>query len=65
MFCERIQYYGGMTQEVRERFEREQGLTFILVDEAKATSVRRTKSKASRREDIIDAKFLLYKMYNK
>lgn len=65
MFCERMQWYGGMTQEVRTRFERERGLTFILVDEAKAEGIGRSGSKKARREDIIDAKFLIYKMYDK
>jgi len=65
MFCERMQWYGGMTQEIRARFEKEKGLDFILIPEAKAKSVKRAKSRKSRRNDIINAKHLIYKMYGK
>lgn len=65
MFNERMQWYGGMTQEIRERFEKRNGIDFVFLQEAEANAIRRSKSKNSRREDIIDAKFLVYKLYNK
>ena len=65
MFNERIQWYGGMTQEIRERFEKKNGMDFIFLQEAEAESVKRATSKNQRREDIIDAKFTIYKLYNK
>jgi len=65
MFNERIQWYGGMTQEIRERFEKHHSIEFEFYQEAEATSIKRAKSKRSRREDIVDAKFLIYKLYNK
>jgi hypothetical protein len=65
MFCERMQWYGGMTQEIRERFEHSVGLNFVFIQEAEAESIKRAKSKKSRRENIVEAKYLIYKMYNK
>lgn len=65
MFNERMQWYGGMSQEIRERFEKSNGIDFIFMQEAEALSIKRSKSKNSRREDIIDAKNLIYKLYNK
>lgn len=64
MFNERIQWYGGMTQELRERFEGN-GFDFLYIPQAKATSIKRTSSKSSRRLDIIEAKNLIFKMYHK
>lgn len=63
MFLERMEYYGGMSQEIRTRFEGQNAFVFELNKDAKATANRRTQSKASRRKDIIEAKLLLYKMY--
>lgn len=65
MFNERIQWYGGMTQELRERFEQHNGFNFIFMEEAKAKSIQRAKSKSDRRQDIIEAKFLIYKLHHK
>ena len=65
MFNERMQWYGGMTQEVRQRFEVKNNFDFILLQEAEADSIRRARSKNQRREDIIEAKYLIYKLYNK
>lgn len=65
LFNERIQWYGGMTQEVRERFEKRNAMDFIFLQEAEADVTKRATSKNKRREDIIDAKFLVYKLYNK
>jgi glycosyltransferase involved in cell wall biosynthesis len=60
MFNERIAYYGGATQDIKQRFE---NFSFQLIDRAKATSVKRAKSKKSRRSDIIKAKLILQKLY--
>lgn len=65
MFNERMQWYGGMTQEVRQRFEGGNNFDFIFMQETQATSVRRATSKNRRREDIINAKFLVYKIHSK
>ena len=65
LFCERMRWYGGMTQEIRTRFESERGMDFIFIDEAKAEGIRRSRSINSRRSDIVEAKYLIYKMYNK
>ena len=65
MFCERMQWYGGTTQEIRHRFEKKNGFNFMFLKDAKANSTKRAKSKNSRRDSIIEAKYLLYKMYNK
>jgi len=54
---------GGMTQEVRTRFEKEQGFSFILAEKAKANQIGRSKSKKSRRKDIIESKYTLFRMY--
>lgn len=63
MFCERMQWYGGMGQEVRTRFEIKRGFEFIFIDAAKAHGIKRTRGKHHRRQDIIEAKHLLFKMY--
>ena len=65
LFNERMQWYGGMTQEIRERFEIKNNFEFIFMEEAKADAVKRATSKNARREDIIEAKFLVYKLYHK
>jgi glycosyltransferase involved in cell wall biosynthesis len=65
MFNERMQWYGGMTQELRSRFEGKNNFEFIFLQEAQAVSVKRATSKNKRREDIINAKFLVYKLHSK
>lgn len=65
MFNERMQWYGGTTQEIRERFEHKNDITFVFLPEAEANAVKRSTSKAERRSDIINAKYLVYKLYNK
>lgn len=64
MFCERMQWYGGMSQEVRERFEKGRGFSFVFIQDAKAKGIKKAKSKRSRRGSIAEAKWLIYKMYN-
>lgn len=63
MFCERIDHYGGMTQEVRTRFENLNAFTFEINKKAHANSIKRATSKSRRREDIVESKFTLFKMY--
>lgn len=62
MFCERIDRYGGMSQEIRERFS-QLGYNFELIQGAKATSVSRSKNSEKKRQDTIESKFTLYKLY--
>lgn len=63
MFNERIQWYGGMTQDIRTRFERRRGFSFILVDSAKAKGIKKSKGRARRKDSIREAKYMLYKLY--
>lgn len=63
MFNERIEQYGGMTQDIRQRFEVLLNYKFFLVKDAQAKSNKRAKSKSSRRQDIRKSKYLLYKLY--
>lgn len=65
MFSERMQWYGGMSQEIRTRAEGANGMDLIYLQEAEATGIKRATSRKKRREDIIDAKFQVYKMYGK
>lgn len=62
-FNERVAQYGGMTQELRRRFENAK-IQFEYVHRAKAAGIARTKGKASRRDDIIKSKLQIWKMYN-
>lgn len=61
MFNERMDVYGGMTQEVNNRFNR-QGIKFEWVPQALAEVVFNTHSKSKHRKDIIKSKIRLYKM---
>lgn len=61
MCNERINAYGGMSQELRERFSY-QGFKFIYVPEAKAKEMLSSHSSPSKKDDIIRMKNLLYKM---
>jgi glycosyltransferase involved in cell wall biosynthesis len=63
MFSERMQWYGGMTQEIRTRFEKERGFHFVLCTEANAKEVMSSKSKWSKKKDAIEAKWTIVKMY--
>lgn len=62
MFNERMDVYGGTTQEIRQRFEKINGLFFKMV-QAHARSNAKSGSKWRRKQDIIQAKFKLYKLY--
>lgn len=61
MFNERIDRYGGMSQELRTRFQ-SQGFDPIYVPEAKATQLSSSHLTPERRQDIIKSKLLLWKM---
>ena len=63
LFNERINCYGGATQEIRTRFENMNGFVFQLVNEAKAKGSIKSHSKRNKKEDIVRAKFNLYKLY--
>ena len=62
MFNERIDRYGGMSQEVRTRWQKQGGQTTYL-GEAKAVEIRKTSRDADRLQDIIESKYKLLKMY--
>ena len=57
---ERIKWYGGMSQEIMERFERNGDVEFVFMEEAEAESVRRTKSKNRRRNQALRGRFVLF-----
>lgn len=61
MFCERIDEYGGMSQEIRERWLG-QGKEFLYVREATAKANNSSKMTPERRQSIIRMKERLYKM---
>lgn len=61
MFNERLEWYGGMTQEIRTRYERN-GFDFIHIPSAHAKPVRGSKNRR-KRQDIINAKLLINKLY--
>ena len=65
MFCERMQWYGGMTEELRNRFEKGNSLNFVFIDEAKAKGIKKSKLRSLKRLQTIEAKFLIFKMYSK
>lgn len=61
MFCERIEEYGGMTQEVSSRYSA-QGFDFQWCPEATAEPIIGTHSKSRNREAIVRSKMQLCKM---
>jgi len=61
MFNERINEYGGMSQEVRSRFK-SQGFDFELITEAKAKEIKTSKLRSDRRDQILKMKNLLWKI---
>jgi glycosyltransferase involved in cell wall biosynthesis len=61
MFNERINRYGGMSQELRSRF-RKQGIELQYLPEAKSTQMLSSKMTNKRRSDIVKMKDLLYKL---
>jgi glycosyltransferase involved in cell wall biosynthesis len=61
MFSERMNMYGGLSQETRERYSR-LGFDFKYIEEAKADEVEHS-ARNKKKEEIWKSKFLLYKMY--
>jgi hypothetical protein len=62
MFNERINLYGGQSQEIRERI-RSQGMMTEFVGEAKAKAVGKSSNRNRQRANIIKMKNRLAKMY--
>lgn len=62
MFCERIDEYGGLSQETRTRI-RNQGMVTEYVESAKAQAVGKSNNRNRKRLSIIKMKNRLSKMY--
>jgi glycosyltransferase involved in cell wall biosynthesis len=62
MFNERIDKYGGMSQEIRTRWVK-QGGEFTFLPSVQATELTKAHSINERRKDIIEMKLKLFKMY--
>lgn len=63
MCNERLAWYGGMTQELRTRFEGRNGVKFAMVETVKAKSIARARGKSHRRSDIVKSKLLVFKLH--
>ena len=61
MFNERINKYGGASQEIRTRWQ-SQGGKFFYLDSAKAGVISGSKKDTQRKKDIIKMKDLLFKL---
>lgn len=61
MFNERIDKYGGMSQELRGRYKW-QGFELVYLPEVMAEEIKSSKITPTRRKDIIDMKNTLYKL---
>jgi len=61
MFNERVNRYGGMSQELRNRFQW-QGFTLEYLDSAKSQELRSSKLTVERREDIRQMKNLMNRL---
>lgn len=61
MFNERINLYGGQSQEVRAR-SRAQGITHEYIETAKATPAKKSSNKYTKRHEIIQMKDILYQL---
>ena len=61
MFCERIDSYGGMSQELRKRFTA-QGYEMRYIAEARAEVILRAKKASKKRKDTLRMKNRLYSM---
>jgi glycosyltransferase involved in cell wall biosynthesis len=62
MFCERINEYGGLSQETRQRV-REQGIQIQYLESAKALAIGKSSNRNRKRQEIIHMKNRLAKMY--
>ena len=63
MMPERVNRYGGLSQEIRTRFIK-QGGQLSYVEQAKAKELKKSGMSPQKRKDIIESKFQLLKMYN-
>lgn len=61
MFCERMDAYGGMSQEIRSRI-RAQGIQIEYVESAKANPRGKSSNRNRKRQEIIKMKNRLFKM---
>jgi glycosyltransferase involved in cell wall biosynthesis len=61
MFNERINRYGGQSQEIRSRI-RKQGFQIEFVEQAKATPAGKSSNKSRKKADIIKMKNRLFKL---
>lgn len=61
MFCERIDKYGGQSQEVRSR-AKYNGMTIDYIEKAKAEQIGKSSAKYQKRDEIIEIKDKLWKM---
>lgn len=61
MFNERIDRYGGMSQEIRSRINK-QGMVTKLIPTAKAKPAGKSRNKWTKLDDIIKIKNVLYKL---
>jgi len=62
MFNERIDCYGGMSQEIGNRFGKN-GFVFEIVPKAKARGLAESKNSYVKRQDIIRAKLINWELY--
>lgn len=62
MMNERIDLYGGLSQDIRTRW-RLQGKAFFFVEDAKATELKSSKTTMERRQDIVKSKLKLFKIF--
>jgi len=62
MFCERIDRYGGMTQEIRSRWKKQRG-EFHYLENAVAEQIKKSNNSPEKKKNISDSKFKLFKMY--
>lgn len=60
-FSEQITQYGGMTQEVRKRAEKN-GITLSMVPDAQATSIIKSSGKRNKKRDVVKSKIQCYKL---
>lgn len=62
MFCERMDRYGGLTQEIRTRWAKLKG-EFSYLEVASAEEISGSKTTPNKRKDIVESKLKLWKMY--
>ncbi len=61
MFCERMDKYGGLSQETRSR-AKHNGFNIEYIDSAIATPMGKSSNKHNKKSDIIEMKNRLWKM---